>query len=186
MAEREGSRVYNAAVLSTPEGGAHIYRKMHLFFREKELFDRGNLGFRVFTWRRVRIGLMVCFDWIFPESARLLALGGCQIICHPSNLVMPFCQDAMITRALENRVYCITANRVGTEGRGSSRLVYTGGSQIVDPRGDRLVRFGGREHRFRGIKIDPKTADTKKVNRFNDIFADRRAEWYAPVGRRSR
>jgi predicted amidohydrolase len=63
------------------------------------------------------LGVMICFDWYFPEAARSLALRGAQIILHPANLVLPFCQDAMITRCLENRVFAVTANSGGAEMR---------------------------------------------------------------------
>jgi predicted amidohydrolase len=186
VAEKCGKRLYNSAVLTTPEGDHHIYRKTHLFFREKLLFDPGNTGFRVVTWRRIRIGVMVCFDWIYPESARVLALNGAQIICHPANLVLPYCQDAMITRSLENRVFCATANRTGTEMIGDFKLTFTGRSQITDPTGNRILRLGRSKQAFETVKINPRLSDTKKVNRHNDIFADRRTGYYAIMSRRIR
>ena len=184
MAERSGKKLYNSAVLTTPEGDHHIYRKTHLFFREKILFDPGNTGFKVFAWRGVRIGMMICFDWIFPEAARSLALGRAQLVCHPANLVMPYCQDAMVTRSLENRLFCATANRVGREKRGRYDFTFTGGSQVTNPLGERILRFSGTEQGVKAIKVDPKTADTKTVNRLNDLFADRRVRYYARQGRR--
>ena len=75
--------------------------------------------------------MIICFDWIFPEVCRNLALKGAQIMVHPSNLVLPYGQQAMVTRCLENRVYAITANRIGTETRGSDHFVFTGRSQIT-------------------------------------------------------
>jgi predicted amidohydrolase len=184
MIEKSGRKIYNSAVLTTPEGDHHVYRKTHLFFREKLLFDPGNTGFRVFTWRKVRIGLMICFDWIFPEAARSLALAGSQIICHPSNLVMHYCQDAMVTRSLENAVYCITTNRVGTEKIPEVSLTFTGRSQMTDPKGNRLIRFGKTEEGFMAVKITPETSDIKSMNRYNDVLADRRVGMYSLVCRR--
>jgi len=178
MAEACGSKIYNSAVLTTPEGDHHIYRKTHLFFREKLIFDPGNTGFRVFNWRGIRIGLMICFDWIFPEAARTLALKGSQVICHPANLVLPYCQGAMITRSIENRVFCVTANRVGGEDIAGHRIVFTGRSQIVDPAGQRLFHLGYSEETVRIVKINPKLSDTKQVGGLNDIFADRRRTLY--------
>lgn len=178
MAEASGSNIYNSAVLTTPEGNHYIYRKTHLFFREKLIFDPGNTGFRVFRWRGTKIGMMICFDWIFPEAARTLALLGCQIICHPANLVLPYCQKAMITRSIENHVFCATANRVGWEDNAGHRLVFTGRSQIVDPDGRCLIRMGYSEEAVRIVKIDPKLSDTKTVGGLNDIFADRRRTRY--------
>jgi predicted amidohydrolase len=177
-AEKSRNKLYNSAILTTPEGNHHIYRKSHLYFREKLLFDPGNTGFRVFSWREFKIGLMICFDWIFPESARSLALKKAQIICHPSNLVMSYCQDAMITRSIENGLYCVTANRVGTENIPEQSLTFTGRSQITDPKGNRILRFLRSEQGFKSVKIKPQLSDTKNVNRYNHLIADRRAELY--------
>jgi len=181
VAEKDGRKIYNSAVLTTPEGRHHIYRKTHLFYREKLLFNPGDTGFKVFTWRKVRIGLMICFDWIFPEAARTLALAGSQIICHPSNLVMHYCQDAMVTRSLENSVYCVTANRVGTENIPESKLTFTGRSQITDPKGKRLIHFDRTEEGFKAVKITPESSDIKNMNRYNNLFADRRVGMYSLV-----
>lgn len=178
VAERAKDRLYNSAVLTTPNGDHRVYRKTHLFFREKLLFDPGDTGFRVFTWQGIRIGVMICFDWIFPESARSLALNGSQIICHPSNLVMHYCQDAMVTRSLENGLFCVTANRVGTEAIPDLRFTFTGRSQVTDPTGNRILRFSRTEQAFRTVKIDPRLSDTKNMNRFNNLFADRRVGYY--------
>lgn len=178
MAERAGRRLYNSAVLTTPEGDHHIYRKTHLYFREKLLFDPGDTGFSVFTWRKIKIGVMICFDWIFPEAARTLALAGCQVLAHPANLVMPYCQAAMVTRSLENRIFCVTANRIGSETNRHATLHFTGRSQLIDPSGVRLLGFTRTEKAFRAVKIDPRLADTKMVNRLNDLFGDRRTGYY--------
>lgn len=178
LPERSGSKLYNTTVLTTPEGDHRIYRKTHLFFREKLLFDPGNTGFRVYTWRGVRIGLMICFDWIFPEAARALALKKAQIICHPSNLVMHYCQDAMITRSLENGLFCATANRIGTETIPEMSLTFTGRSQITDPGGNRILTFSLREESFKSVKINPQDSDKKNVNRYNHLITDRRVQYY--------
>ena len=178
MAEKAGNKLYNSAVLTVPEGDHFLYRKTHLFFREKEVFDPGNTGFKVFDWRGVRIGLMICFDWIFPEAARTLALKKAQVICHPSNLVMQFCQDAMVTRSIENKVFCLTANRIGTEKTGGISLSFTGKSQITDPGGRRILSFSKTEQGVKAVKFAPQTADMKNVNMYNNIVVDRRVGYY--------
>ena len=122
------------------------YRKTHLFAEEKKWFDPGDTGFQVFDMGQVKIGVMICFDWWFPESARVLALKGADIFCHPANLVMPQCQRVMPAHSLLNGVFTITANRVGTEERGGKApLQFTGKSQIVDPRGEVLVKLDGED-----------------------------------------
>ena len=83
--------------------------------------------------------MMICFDWIFPETARLLALAGADVIAHPSNLVLDWCQTAMVTRCLENNIFSVTANRYGTEKRTGTSLTFTGGSRICAPRGQVLA-----------------------------------------------
>lgn len=178
MAEKCRGKIYNTAILTTPEGDQFYYRKTHLFFREKELFDPGNTGFNVFEWRGVRIGLMICFDWIFPEAARTLALKGSQIICHPSNLVMHYCQHSMVTRSIENGVFCALANRVGVEDSAGIKLKFTGGSQVTDIWGKMLVKFSDTEQSFKIVKVNPLEADIKRVNKYNHLFDDRMIKYY--------
>jgi predicted amidohydrolase len=110
LPERDGDMFYNSAVLTGPEGFIGFYRKTHLFFEENLFFSPGNTGFRVWDTKIGKIGIMICFDWFFPESARTLALKGAEVIAHPSNLVLPHCPQAMPVRCLENRVYAVTAN----------------------------------------------------------------------------
>ena len=122
--------------------------------------------------------MMICFDWIFPEIARTLALKGADILCHSTNLVLPFCQDAMVTRCIENRVFALTANRVGTERRAGSEFTFTGRSQVVDPKGRIHTRAGTEEEGVFVVDIDPSLARDKAVTEANDIFKDRRPELY--------
>ncbi|NOY65551.1 MAG: acyltransferase, partial [Nitrospirae bacterium] len=124
--------------------------------------------------------LMICFDWFFPESARTLALSGAEIIAHPANLVLPYCPVGMPIRCLENRVFAITANRIGTEERKKGkRFIYIGMSQIVSPEGTVLVRAPEEKEEFRTTEIDPSRARDKSINRYNNLFSDRRKDLYA-------
>src|SRR5207302_2067138 len=137
LAERAGNRLFNSAVLVGPGGLIGVYRKTHLFFEENLFFSPGDTGFPVFDIGPARVGLMVCFDWFFPESARTLALKGAQVIAHPSNLVLPWAPEGMKIRSLENRVFSATADRVGSE-RG---LGFIGSSQVVAPNGELYFRL---------------------------------------------
>ncbi|RME33737.1 MAG: acyltransferase [Gammaproteobacteria bacterium] len=180
FAERKGDKVYNSALLIGPEGLVATYRKLHLFNTEKEFFDPGDLPLRVVEVAGARIGMMVCFDWAFPEVARTLTLRGAQVLCHPSNLVLSgYCQQAMLTRCLENRVYAVTANRFGADVRPHGTLRFTGRSQIVAPGGVLLVRAPAQRRRLEVVEIDPATADDKAITPRNDLLADRRPEFYA-------
>jgi len=176
--EKSHGDLYNSAVLVSPAGYVGTYRKVHLFNEEKLWFKPGNTGFNVFDLGICKIGIMICFDWLFPEAARILALKGADIICHPSNLVLPYCQDAMITRCLENRIYIVTANRTGCEERCGKKLSYTGKSQIVSPDTRILYRAGVQNDEIGIVKIDVEKARNKKMTRRNNIFADRKPEHY--------
>jgi len=182
IAESAGGSCYNSAVLVGPDGWIGTYRKIHLFWKEKIMFAPGNAGFRVWDIGPARVGLMVCFDWIFPEAARSLALQGADILCHPANLVLPYCPDAMVTRAIENRVYAVTANRTGSEGGdGTPKLAFIGKSQALGIRGEILFRMGETEEGVQTVEIDPLLARNKKVLETNDLFEDRKPELYAPL-----
>jgi predicted amidohydrolase len=178
LAEADGDAVYNSAVLLGPHGLRGVYRKTHLFWREKDLFDvPGDDMFEVYDIGHARVGMMVCFDWIFPEVARILALRGAQIILHPANLVLPHCPAAMVTRCLENRVFAVTADRTGTEDRWDQEMTFIGRSQIVNPHGEVLIRLEDEDAAV-AIDINPAEADDKSATPRNDLFADRRVELY--------
>jgi predicted amidohydrolase len=181
LAERSGENFYNSAVLVGPEGYRATYRKIHLFFEENIWFKPGDGEFQVYDIEGCTIGIMICFDWIFPESMRVLSLMGADVICHSSNLVLPFCQDAMKTRCLENRAFAVTANRTGTEERGGKSLYYTGKSQITGTRGNVLLQAGEGTEEVGVVEIDIKKARTKKINEYNDLFGDRRTEFYSII-----
>ena len=177
-AENDHSDIYNSAAAVSPAGVIENYRKTHLYDGEKNLFRPGNSGFKCFDWRGVKIGMMICFDWIFPESARTLALAGAQIIAHPANLVLPYCQAAMVTRSIENKVFTITANRIGKEKLDHKILRFTGQSQMTHPSGAVLFRAPENSPTVHQISIAPEEALDKKISSLNDLFKDRRSEIY--------
>ncbi len=171
---------YNSAVLVGPDGCVASYRKVHLFGLEKSFFLPGDRPFSVTDVGGVRIGMMICFDHLFPESARSLALLGADVIAHPSNLVVPgLGQRTTALRALENGVFVATANRVGREARGNEReLRYTGESQIVGPDGVVLVRLSADRVEAAVVEIDAERARDKSFTSHNDKLADRRPHLY--------
>lgn len=177
LPECRGNQYFNSAVLVGPEGFLGCYRKIHLFDSEKKWFQPGEDVPAVFDVGGSKVGLMICFDWIFPEVTRTMALQGAEIICHPSNLVLPFCQKAMITRCLENRVFAVTANRIGTEKTDDQQLTFTGYSQVVSPRGEVLAHATGDE-RCEVVEIDPSAAQDKRLTPNNHLFEDRKPNLY--------
>src|SRR4030095_4602803 len=179
LAEKEGEKFYNSSILAFPNGTIKLYRKIHLFNEEKRWFEPGNKPFEMYEiTNKVKVGMMICYDWIYPESARTLTMKGAQIICHPSNLVMPYCQDAMYARAVENRIFTITANRIGKEINGGKELFFTGQSVILNPIGIYLQRGSSDKEECIIVEIEPEMALNKKMNEYNSIFEDRREEMY--------
>jgi len=176
--EKEKDNFYNAAMMVGNDRLIGIYRKIHLFFEEKRWFVPGDRPFEVYNVNNARIGMMICFDWIYPEACRTLAINGAQIIAHPSNLVLPWCQSAMQTRCLENRVFAVTANRTGREQRGNNDFNFTGGSQITAVNGSIISTAPTDIPHVDVIELDPSTADNKMINSFNDLLNDRRTEFY--------
>jgi len=174
--ERDNDRLYNSAILVGPNGYIGQYRKLHLFDSEKDYFTPGNIGLPIFDIDLCKVGILICFDWIFPEVWRILTLKGADIICHPSNLVIPgLAQKSVPVHAVTNRVFVITANRIGTEGN----LSFTGLSTIADPRGEVLVQASQSDEEIKTINIDISIARDKMVTPRNDVLADRRPKEYA-------
>ncbi len=185
FAEKQKDKYFNSALLIGPDGVVHTYRKIHLFSEEKHWFDPGDIPLQINEVRGANIGMMVCFDWIFPETFRALSLMGADIICHPSNLVLSYCQQAMITRCLENNVYAITANRFGTDKRPQGELTFTGKSQIVAPKGNLLYRAPAKRELLPVQSVDISLSRDKMMTPRNDIFKDRRQEFYDIICQRS-
>jgi len=172
FAEKKADKFYNSAFV-VDKKLLGVYRKVHLFNTEKKFFQPGR-EFKVYKTRGIKIGVMICFDWAFPEAARTLALKGADVIAHPANLVLPYCPEAMRTRCLENKVFAVMADRVGVE-RG---LRFRGQSQIVGTKGEILYRAGKTKQETKTVEINPKEARNKKINKYNDIIQDRDRKAY--------
>ena len=184
FAEKAAEKIFNSAILIGPGKIIQIYRKLHLFNTEKDNFDPGDMSLEVAMVGDVKIGMMVCFDWVFPEVARILALKGADILCHPANLVLTHCQQAMLTRSLENSVFTVTANRHGTEKRPHGELTFTGQSQITDPIGNSLSIAEQYADSLCVVEIDVNSARDKKMTDKNNLFSDRRPEFYNDLSKR--
>lgn len=183
LPEVEGGAYYNSAVVVSPSGFQGVYRKVHLFYEENLFFQPGNLGFRCFDLKdragnQYRLGVMICFDWYFPEAARSLAMQRADIIAHPANLVRKSCPSSMPVRALENHVFTITANRYGHERKGEETLTFIGQSVICDPEGDVLLKAGREETVLGIVAIDPAAARDRQITPYNNLLGDRRPEAY--------
>ena len=141
--ERDGSRLYNTAVLVGPKGLALHYRKLHLFSGEKGVFTPGDRGLPVARTRHGVIGLCVCYDLRFVETLRSLALQGAELVCVPTAWVPGFdttrwdvdgyCPQARgaLLQANLDGVFVACASQAGRPGE----LDFLGSSVLADPRG---------------------------------------------------
>jgi len=181
LLERDGDRLRNAAVLVGPDGLIGTYRKTHLPFLGVDRFTVPGDELPVFETPIGRIGLEICYDLRFPEVTRALALQGADIVALPTAWpVAARIQAELITvaRAAENRVYLLTANRVGKERGGE----FCGRSQIVDPYGKRLAEADANEEALLLGDVDLALARDKDYVIPGDyefyLFGDRRPELY--------
>ncbi len=176
--DEESGRLYNSAIVVGPWGHVGKYRKLHLFLNERDFFQPGNSGLPVFDLGMCKVGILICFDWIFPEAWRVLALRGADIVCHPANLVLPgLAQRAIPVHAVMNHVFIVTANRIGQEGD----LTFTGLSTIANPKGDVLAQASQIETEVQLVDVEMATARDKAITPRNDVLADRRPEEYVDL-----
>jgi predicted amidohydrolase len=184
LLERDGDMLRNAAVFVAPDGLIGTYRKTHLPFLGVDRFVVPGDALPVFDTPLGRVGIEICYDLRFPEVTRTLALRGADVIAHPTNFPMAAkIQTELITvaRAAENRVYLLTANRVGKERRGE----FCGWSQIVDPYGKRLAEAGEREETLLVGEVDVDKARDKDYVIPGEyelyLFGHRRPELYGAL-----
>jgi N-carbamoylputrescine amidase len=195
IAERDSSSLYNAAVVIGPSGHVGTFRKVHLWNEENLFFEPGNLGFPVFRTPLGRIGALICYDGWFPESYRLCALQGADIVCVPTNWVpipgQAEGRDAManilcMAAAHANSVFVAAADRVGVE-RGQP---FIGHSVIVSCTGWPIGGPASPDCE-ETIHAEANLADARRSrnwNEYNQVLRDRRTDVYdemlgARVGR---
>ena len=186
FAERHQKNLYNSCLIVVPEvKNPYLYRKTHLFYKEHACFDPGDTGFFVVEDKKrdVFIGPMVCYDWRFPESARVLTLLGADLIVCPANLVTEAWQRVMPARAIENNVYLAVANRAGLEKRKGEELRFKGNSAIYDFNGQEIKEAGEEKDEVLLAEIYPSKTRDKSFNAINDVLTDRQPQHYGPLTR---
>lgn len=189
MLEADGERLFNACVLVGPEGIVGTYRKVHLPYLGIDRFTTsGDRGFPVWPCGPLKIGMGICYDAAFPEAARVMALEGADLIVLPTNWppgAECTCEFVINARALENHVYFLAVNRIGTE-RG---FRFIGRSKVCEPSGQVLVQARPDGEEVFYAEIDTALARNKHVIRVPNLheidrFADRRPEWYGRIARK--
>jgi 5-aminopentanamidase len=189
LLEKDGQKCYNAAVLIGPDGLIGKYRKNHLPFLGIDRFlDLGDQPFRVYQTGIGTIGLHICYDCTFPESARVMTLQGADILVLPTNWpdgrgkVAKF---IIFARAYENKVNFIAVDRVGSE-RGTQ---FIGLSKIINVWGDSLAEANGVDEQIIYAEVDMAEArDKRTIIKPGEIelnfIAHRRPELYGKVTER--
>jgi predicted amidohydrolase len=178
--ERGGDGVvYNSVRLIGRDGRSLAnYRKCHLFGDlDRAMFRAGSASPALVDLEGVRVGLLICYDVEFPESVRLLALAGADLVAVPTALMDPFevvAHTHVPARAIENQVFLAYANRCGEEGD----LCYCGLSCVIGPDGADLARAGRGEAL---IVADLDLARLRAARLENTYLADRRPELYGPL-----
>jgi predicted amidohydrolase len=175
-------------VLIGPHGYIGSFRKVHLWNEENLYFEPGNVGFPVFKTPIGRIGMFICYDCWFPESFRLCALQGADIVCVPTNWVPIPGQDpkreAManilcMAAAHSNSIFIAAADRIGTE-RGQD---FIGQSLIVSYTGWPIAGPASYD-REEIICAEANLADARRKrnwNEYNQVLRDRRGDVYAEM-----
>lgn len=196
--EKAINELYNTvAVIDTDGSNLGIYRKTHIpddhYYQEKFYFVPGNTGFKVFDTYFGRIGVGICWDQWFPETARALAVKGAEIIFYPTAIgsepilecdSMPHWRRCMQGHSGSNLVPVVAANRIGREevkpceenGNQESALIFYGSSFITDNIGDIIVSAGRETEETLVAEFD---LDAYAKDRMSwGIFRDRRPECY--------
>ena len=174
--ESADQQLFNSLALVGPEGLIGSYRKVHLPTLGVDQFTTPGDGFQVFGAGEIQVGMNICYDCSFPESARVLTLQGADLIALPTNWPPGSGHTSDLipnARALENHVYFMSVNRVGTE-RGFD---FIGKSKICDPKGNTLAFANHADEEIIYADVDPAYARNKhlvsvpgkhEVHRIND------------------
>jgi predicted amidohydrolase len=164
---------FNTAVLIGPDGIVGRHRKTHPYISEPKWAAAGDLHNQVFETPIGRIGLLICMDIHFVETARLMALGGADVICHISNwLAERTPAPYWISRAFENSCYVIESNRWGLE----RTVQFSGGSCVIAPDGQVVAVLDKGD----GVLLSEIDLDAARARRVlgEAVFVQRRPELY--------
>ena len=185
--EADGPHHYNSLAMIGPDGEVRgVYRKSHIpdgpGYEEKFYFRPGNTGFKVWDGPGAKLGVGVCWDQWYPETARAMMLMGAEVLFYPTAIgsephdtsldTARLWRRAMVGHAVSNVVPVVAANRIGEE-HGQS---FYGTSFICDERGDTLAELGREEE---GVITAALDLDRVKRHRAAfGFFRDRRPELY--------
>lgn len=188
--EKSGNCYFNSLAMIDKDGSiVDIYRKSHIptgeCYEEKFYFTPGDTGFKVFKTKAGNIGVGICWDQWFPETARILALKGAEILLFPTAIgsepVLPkdsksHWQNVMKGHAAANIMPVMAANRVGVESMGKSSMKFYGSSFIADQHGDFVEEMDREEEGIRYAEFD--LSEIAKERFGWGVYRDRRTDLY--------
>lgn len=199
--ERDGNCLYNSVAIIDADGTLlGVYRKTHIpddhYYQEKFYFTPGNTGFRVWDTKYARIGVGICWDQWFPETARCLALKGAELLFFPTAIGSEpvldvdsagHWQRCMQGHAAANLIPVLAANRYGAErvepspenGGQHSELTFYGSSFITDESGALLTSAGRDGEAILCAEFDMDTLQMKRLEW--GLFRDRRPNCYTDI-----
>lgn len=199
--EKDGNRLFNSIAMIDADGTIlGIYRKTHIpddhYYQEKFYFVPGDTGFKVWDTRYGKVGVGICWDQWFPETARAMAIQGAEMLLYPTAIgsepilecdSMPHWRRCMQGHAGSNLMPVMAANRIGLEtvtpckenGGQESSLLFYGSSFITDQTGE-LVESASRDQEE--VLLHTFDLDEMAENRLSwGIFRDRRPECYSDI-----
>ena len=191
--ERSGNVFYNSIVVFDADGtNLGKYRKTHIptgeCYEEKFYFTPGDTGFKVFQTKYARIGIGICWDQWFCETARSLALLGAELLFFPTAIgtepVLPkdskdHWQNTMCGHAACNIIPVIASNRIGTEVEGDSSMTFYGSSFIANEEGNKVKELNRVEEGYIVCEFDLDAINEKRYSW--GVFRDRRPSMYSPL-----
>ena len=190
--EKDGPRYYNSVAIADADGTIlGVYRKSHIpdgpGYQEKYYFRPGDTGFKTWKTKRGDLGVGICWDQWYPETARAMALQGAEVLFYPTAIGSePYdasldthlqWQRAMQGHAVSNAIPIVAANRVGTEDNDGATQKFYGHSFIADHRGELVKSFGATDE---GVLVH--TFDLSLIESYRaewGFFRDRRTDLYA-------
>jgi len=184
MPEKGGEvrgQVFNSAVLVCPDERVERYRKMHLVnfgpFEEYHYFAPGN-ELPVFETPLGKIGMLICYDVFFPELSKILTLKGADmLVCISASpsATRVFFEKVMVARAIENAIFFVYTNLVGTE----LNMTFWGGGQVIGPRAE--LKAKGEYFREGIVNCDIDLRDLSIAREFRPTIRDTRIELFAEL-----
>lgn len=174
FSEKKGNKLFNSSIFVSPSGISGKYSKIHLFMNEKDIFEEGEGGMEVFKFGNYKLGMQICFDYLFAEPWNILAQKEADIIVHPSNLVTYNAFKVIPALAVMNKVFIATTNRIGID----HDLKFAGKSFLCDPNGSIVSEASADKEEILFSEVDLNQAKNKMITERNHVFKDKRPDKY--------